>query len=161
MSPDQIREAFERGKALDPDTSMSDDAVYAMHEQQRILEEEETELPVPQTKPLPYRPESLPTTSMNETRGQVILEGLTSTKDYHQNVDTPETQDKRREEQFDAVAKRKEDELVTEGAGALMEALSSAKISMKQRTFHSEKTKRRNGWRFKMAFNERILLLQT
>jgi hypothetical protein len=127
MSPDQIREAFEKGKALDPDTSMSDDAVYAMHEQQRILEEEETELPVPQTKPLPYRPESLPTTSMNTTRGQVILEGLTSTKDYHQNVDTPETQDKRREEQFDAVAKRKEDELVTEGAGALMEALSSAK----------------------------------
>jgi hypothetical protein len=78
MSQEQIRmakamEAFEEGKALDPDTSMNDDAVYAMHEQQRILEEEETELPVPRTKPVPCRPESLPTTSMNTTRGQVIL----------------------------------------------------------------------------------------
>ncbi|MDP7255304.1 MAG: hypothetical protein QGF00_37300, partial [Planctomycetota bacterium] len=82
---------------------MNDDAVYAMHEQQRILEEEDTELPVPWTKPVPCVPESLPP-SQKTTRGQVIVEALTSTKDHYQNVDTPETQDKRRAEQFDAVA---------------------------------------------------------
>jgi hypothetical protein len=148
---------------------MNDDAVYAMHEQQRIFEEEETEfrvqlgqpLPVPQTKPLSYMPESLPTSKKKETRGQVILEGLTSTKDYHQNVDTPETQDKRREEQFETVAKRKEGELVTEGAGALLEALRGAQDIYEAENLSLRKIKRRNGWRFKMSFNERILFLQT
>ncbi len=106
MSPGQIREAFGAGKALDPNTRLDDDSVYAMYEQQRVLEEDGSDLPVPWTRPVPYMPEPLPP-SKKQTRGQVIVEAMSSTKDHYQNVDNPETQDKRRAEQFDAVLKNR------------------------------------------------------
>ena len=95
MSPGQIREAFEEGKALDPNTSLNDDSVYALYEQQRVLGNAGSDFPVPWTRPAPYMPEP-PPPPKKQTRGQVIVETMSSTKDHFQNVDNPETQDKRR-----------------------------------------------------------------
>jgi hypothetical protein len=125
LSPAQVRAAYDEGKALDPEQSLTDDAVYAQYEQQRILGNVGSDFPVPHTKPAPYMPEPSPPPS-KQTRGQVIVETMSSTKDHFQNVDNPETQDRQRAKQFDAAAKRRTDELATVGAGDLMEAIKVA-----------------------------------